>query len=49
MAQVYLVDAIYMKARDDGRIKSRGFLIATGVNCKAACQVRLACPACQVR
>lgn len=27
-----IVDAIYMKARDDHRIKSRGFLIATGVN-----------------
>lgn len=27
-----IVDAIYMKARDDQRVKSRGFLIATGVN-----------------
>lgn len=27
-----IVDAIYMKARDDGRVKSRGLLIATGVN-----------------
>jgi len=27
-----IVDAIYMKARDDSRVKSRGFLIATGVN-----------------
>jgi len=27
-----IVDAIYMKARDDQRIKSRGLLIATGVN-----------------
>lgn len=27
-----IVDAIYMKARDDGRIKSQGFLIATGIN-----------------
>jgi transposase-like protein len=26
-----IVDAIYMKARDDQRVKSRGFLIATGV------------------
>ncbi len=27
-----IVDAIYMKARDDGRVKSRGLLIATGIN-----------------
>ena len=27
-----IVDAIYMKARDEKRVKSRGFLIATGVN-----------------
>lgn len=27
-----IFDAIYMKARDDQRVKSRGFLIATGVN-----------------
>lgn len=27
-----IVDAIYMKARDDRRVKSRGFLVATGVN-----------------
>lgn len=27
-----IVDAIYMKARDDDRVKSRGLLIATGVN-----------------
>lgn len=27
-----IVDAIYMKARDDQRVKSRGLLIATGVN-----------------
>ena len=27
-----VVDAIYMKAREDGRIKSKGFLIAIGIN-----------------
>lgn len=27
-----LVDAIYMKIREDGRVRSRGVLIATGVN-----------------
>ena len=27
-----IVDALYMKARDDGRVKSRGLLIATGIN-----------------
>lgn len=27
-----IVDAIYMKARADNRVKSRGFLIATGIN-----------------
>jgi len=27
-----IVDAIYMKAREDGRVKSRGLLIATGIN-----------------